>query len=183
HNHDNVNHNVINQAVQTMPCFEQPNIMNHSDTEITSDSNIIPYSQYESESQQLEPKLYDGSVIEKSNAIVIRDSEENLMLAGESHSKMLLKQKDPKMFEKKVNTTPVEYTNSMNSPEPTPSSRPTKVEVHKELPKVSMVNTSLKKLKNHLARFDVVVKERTTATSITEGTWGFEQQKLVLGMK
>nr|GEY84587.1 hypothetical protein [Tanacetum cinerariifolium] len=32
----------------------------------------------------------------------------------------------------------------MNSPKPTLSSRPTKVEVPKELPKVSMVNTSLK---------------------------------------
>ncbi|GJV08566.1 retrovirus-related pol polyprotein from transposon TNT 1-94 [Tanacetum coccineum] len=47
--------------------------------------------------------------------------------------------------------------------------RPTKVEVPKELPKVSMVNTSLKKLKYHLAGFDVVVKERTTPTAITEG--------------
>ncbi|GJS04746.1 hypothetical protein Tco_0321254, partial [Tanacetum coccineum] len=37
--------------------------------------------------------------------------------------------------------------------------RPTKVEVPKELPKVSMVNTSLKKLKHHLASFDVVVKK------------------------
>ncbi|GJV22520.1 hypothetical protein Tco_1371540, partial [Tanacetum coccineum] len=60
--------------------------------------------------------------------------------------------------------------NSMNSPEPTHSSRPTKVEVPKELPKVSMVNTSLKKLKYHLAGFDVVVKERTTPTAITEGS-------------
>nr|GEV84720.1 hypothetical protein [Tanacetum cinerariifolium] len=32
-----------------------------------------------------------------------------------------------------------------------------------------MVNSSLKKLKFHLASFDVVVKERTTATAITEG--------------
>nr|GEZ04284.1 hypothetical protein [Tanacetum cinerariifolium] len=54
--------------------------------------------------------------------------------------------------------------------EPTPSSRPTKVEVPKELSKVSMVNTSLKKLKHRLASFDVVVKERTTFTAITEGT-------------
>nr|GEW42669.1 retrovirus-related Pol polyprotein from transposon TNT 1-94 [Tanacetum cinerariifolium] len=46
HNHDNVNHNVINQAVQVMSCFEQSNIVNHSETEITSDSNIIPYSQH-----------------------------------------------------------------------------------------------------------------------------------------
>ncbi|GJW04070.1 hypothetical protein Tco_1562926 [Tanacetum coccineum] len=40
-----------------------------------------------------------------------------------------------------------------------------------------MVNTSLKKLKHHLAGFDVVVKERTTATTITEGSWGFEHIK------
>ncbi|GKD20022.1 retrovirus-related pol polyprotein from transposon TNT 1-94 [Tanacetum coccineum] len=65
----------------------------------------------------------------------------------------------------------------MNSSEPCPSSTPTKVEVPKELPKVSMVNTSLKKLKNHLVGFDLVVKERTTATAITEGTWGFEHTK------
>nr|GEV52660.1 retrovirus-related Pol polyprotein from transposon TNT 1-94 [Tanacetum cinerariifolium] len=36
-----------------------------------------------------------------------------------------------------------------------PYSQPTQVEVPKELPKVSMVNTSLKKLKHHLASFDV----------------------------
>ncbi|GJS64098.1 hypothetical protein Tco_0678662 [Tanacetum coccineum] len=36
---------------------------------------------------------------------------------------------------------------------------PPNVEIPKELPKVSMVNTSLKKLKYHLANFDVVVKE------------------------
>ncbi|GJX97474.1 hypothetical protein Tco_0353272 [Tanacetum coccineum] len=54
--------------------------------------------------------------------------------------------------------------------DPTSSCRPTKVKVPKELPKVSMVNTSLKKLKHHLAGFDVVVKERTKATAITEGS-------------
>nr|GEZ19615.1 hypothetical protein [Tanacetum cinerariifolium] len=46
HNHDNVNNNMINQAVQAMLYSEQSNIVNHSETEITSDSNIIPYSQY-----------------------------------------------------------------------------------------------------------------------------------------
>ncbi|GJX59117.1 hypothetical protein Tco_0290507 [Tanacetum coccineum] len=40
-----------------------------------------------------------------------------------------------------------------------------------------MVNTSLKRLKQHLAGFDKVVKERTTATAITEGMWGFEHTK------
>nr|GEU80236.1 hypothetical protein [Tanacetum cinerariifolium] len=59
--------------------------------------------------QTLEPKLYDGNVIEKTSAIVIPDSEEILMLTKESRSKMLFKQKDRMMLEKKVNTTPVDY--------------------------------------------------------------------------
>nr|GEU43737.1 hypothetical protein [Tanacetum cinerariifolium] len=89
----------------------------------------------ESLEQMLEPKLYDGSVIQKTEAIVIRDSEKTLMLEDES------------------------------------------LEAPKELPKVSMVNSSLKKLKFHLASFDMVVKERTTAIAITKGTWGFEHTK------
>ncbi|GJX05516.1 retrovirus-related pol polyprotein from transposon TNT 1-94 [Tanacetum coccineum] len=64
---------------------------------------------YLKKAQQLEPKLYVGDIIEKTNPIVIPDSEETLMLAEESRSKMLLKQKDPIMLEKKVNTTPVDY--------------------------------------------------------------------------
>nr|GFD24728.1 hypothetical protein [Tanacetum cinerariifolium] len=40
-----------------------------------------------------------------------------------------------------------------------------------------MVNSCLKKLKFHLASFNIVVKERTDATVITEGTWGFEHTK------
>nr|GEV89719.1 hypothetical protein [Tanacetum cinerariifolium] len=51
HNSDNVTNNVINQAVQAMSISEQSNIMNQSETKITSDSNIIPYSQYVSESK------------------------------------------------------------------------------------------------------------------------------------
>ncbi|GJU46056.1 retrovirus-related pol polyprotein from transposon TNT 1-94 [Tanacetum coccineum] len=155
--------------------------------------------------QQLEPKLYDGNIIKKTCTIVIPDSEDTLMLAEESRSKMILKQQDPMMLEKKVNTKPVDYNvlnqlsqdfekrfvpqtelsaeqafcslKSMTSSDPSSSCRPTKVEVPNELPKVSMVNTSLKKLKRHLAGFDVVVKERTTATTITEGSWGFEHTK------
>nr|GEY84727.1 hypothetical protein [Tanacetum cinerariifolium] len=65
----------------------------------------------------------------------------------------------------------------VNSKEPNLSSSTTIVEVPKELPKVIMVNSSLKKFKFYLASFDVVVKERTTATAITKGTWGFEHTK------
>ncbi|GKF27520.1 hypothetical protein Tco_0093862, partial [Tanacetum coccineum] len=44
HNHDNVNNNRINQAMHVMPSSEQSNVVNHSENEITIDSNIIPYS-------------------------------------------------------------------------------------------------------------------------------------------
>ncbi|GJW64442.1 retrovirus-related pol polyprotein from transposon TNT 1-94 [Tanacetum coccineum] len=152
--------------IMAMSSSEQSNVVNHSETKITSDSNIIPYSQYVIESQQAVVQNSNSSaqqdalilsVIEQMktqvnmSAIVIPDFEETLMLAEESRLKILTKQQDPMMFEKKVNTT----LNSMNSPEPTLSSRPTKVEVPKELPKVSMVNTSLKKLKYLLAGFDM----------------------------
>nr|GFB54918.1 hypothetical protein [Tanacetum cinerariifolium] len=115
--------------------------------------------------QQLQPKLYDGNVIINTSAIVIPDSEETLMLAEESH---LEKHFVPQT---KLSTEQAFWSQiSMNSSYPSPSCRPTNVEVSKELPKVSMVNTSLKKLKHHLASFDVVVKERTTATAITKGS-------------
>nr|GEZ14258.1 hypothetical protein [Tanacetum cinerariifolium] len=122
--------------------------------------------------QQLKPKLYDGNVIEKTNAIVIHDSEETLMLTEESHLETRFVSQTKLAAEQAFWSQ-----NSVNFPEPTLSSRPTKVKVPKELPKGGMVNTSLKKLKHHLASFDVVVKERTMSTTITEGTWGFEHTK------
>ncbi|GKG29250.1 hypothetical protein Tco_0416615, partial [Tanacetum coccineum] len=98
---------------------------------------------YLKKAQQLEPKLY----VEKTNPIMISDSGDTLILAEESRSKMILKQQDPMMLEKRVNTTPIDYAvlnqlsqdfktrfvpqtelsaeqdfwskNSMNSPEPT----------------------------------------------------------------
>nr|GFB25378.1 hypothetical protein [Tanacetum cinerariifolium] len=69
---------------------------------------------------------------------------------------------------------------SVQTNEPNLSATTTIVEVLKELPKVSMVNSCLKKLKSYLANFDMVVKERTTTTAITEGTWGFEHLESVL---
>ncbi|GJY53872.1 retrovirus-related pol polyprotein from transposon TNT 1-94 [Tanacetum coccineum] len=54
---------------------------------------------------------------------------------------------------------------------------PVEIDAPKELPKISLVNTSFQKLKNHLASFDMVVKVRTTPDAITEGSWGFEHTK------
>ncbi|GJY01127.1 retrovirus-related pol polyprotein from transposon TNT 1-94 [Tanacetum coccineum] len=269
HNPDNVDNNMINQGVQVMPSSEQSSVMNHSETEITSDSNIIPYSQYVTESQQaavqnsnssaqqdalilsvieqlktqvinytkinldnksvndtltaelerykeqvkvlkegqnvdlkitllkndfkkeesrnidreiaLEKKIKqldnivykrDQSAQTNTSAIVIPDSKETLMLVEESHFE--------KQFVPQTELSAEQAfwsQNSMNSTDPSPFCRPTKVEVSKEPPKVIMVNTSLKKLKHHFAAFDVVIKERTKAIAITEGSWGFKHTK------
>ncbi|GJQ93947.1 hypothetical protein Tco_0005086 [Tanacetum coccineum] len=56
---------------------------------------------------------------------------------------------------------------------------PVKIEAPKELPKVSLVNTSLQKLKYHLGNFDIVVKKRITPDAIIEGSWGFEHTKAI----
>ncbi|GJV54695.1 retrovirus-related pol polyprotein from transposon TNT 1-94 [Tanacetum coccineum] len=60
---------------------------------------------------------------------------------------------------------------------------PIKVEVPIKLPKVSLVNESLKKLKFHLAKFESVVKKKTTPDALTEGEWGFEHTKTVFIIK
>nr|GEU80759.1 hypothetical protein [Tanacetum cinerariifolium] len=69
HNPDNVTNNVINQAVQAMPISKQSNIMNQSETKITSDSNIIPYSQYVSESQYA--AIQNSNFLTQQDAIIL----------------------------------------------------------------------------------------------------------------
>nr|GEX42077.1 hypothetical protein [Tanacetum cinerariifolium] len=191
-----------NQSAQTVHMLTKPQFFyDHSTRQALGFQNPC----YLKRAQQLKPKMYDGSVIQKTDAIVIHDSEETLMLEDESLSKMLQKQNDPIMSEKKVITKPVDYAAfyqllkdfetrfvpqtelsaeqafwsqySVQSKEPNLSSSTTLVEVPKEFSKVSMVNSSLKKLKFHLASFDMVVKERTTATAIMKGTWRFKQTK------
>nr|GEV74030.1 putative ribonuclease H-like domain-containing protein [Tanacetum cinerariifolium] len=91
--------------------------------------------------QQLKPNLYDGSVIEKSDAIVIPDTEETLLLAEESRSKMIEKQNDPKMTEKKTELSAEQAFWSqylVQTDGPNLSATTTIVEVLKELLKVSM---------------------------------------------
>ncbi|GJZ54801.1 retrovirus-related pol polyprotein from transposon TNT 1-94 [Tanacetum coccineum] len=137
--------------------------------------NNIVYKMGQS-AQTIRPMLYDGDVIAKGTSVIsIADSEETLMLEEESRSKMVLKQSEPMVLEKNINIKP----SSPSSEEPNASNTPDKPDVPKELPKVSLVNKSLKLIKHHLAGFDKVVKERTTPSGITEGTWGFEHTKAV----
>ncbi|GJU57383.1 retrovirus-related pol polyprotein from transposon TNT 1-94 [Tanacetum coccineum] len=48
---ENTHNDMLNQSVQEMPYSEQTHLVNYPENEITSDSNIIPYSQYLLETQ------------------------------------------------------------------------------------------------------------------------------------
>ncbi|GJX37661.1 retrovirus-related pol polyprotein from transposon TNT 1-94 [Tanacetum coccineum] len=76
HNPNNVDNNIINQGVQVVPSSEQSNVVNHSETEITSDSNIIPYSQYVIESQQATINLDNKSANDTLTAELERYKEQ-----------------------------------------------------------------------------------------------------------
>ncbi|GJU85207.1 retrovirus-related pol polyprotein from transposon TNT 1-94 [Tanacetum coccineum] len=86
HNPDNVNNNMINQkcAGDAYVTESQQAVVQNSNSSAQQDALIL-------------------------FAIMILESEETLMLAEESRVKMLLKQPDLMVLEKKVNTTPVDY--------------------------------------------------------------------------
>ncbi|GKE64407.1 hypothetical protein Tco_1518568 [Tanacetum coccineum] len=86
-NHDNADNNLMNHVVQAMPSSEQSSVVNNSETKITSDSNIIPYSQYMKESQQAAVQNSNSSaqqdalilfVIEQLKTQVIKCTKINL---------------------------------------------------------------------------------------------------------
>ncbi|GJR78616.1 integrase, catalytic region, zinc finger, CCHC-type containing protein [Tanacetum coccineum] len=162
---------------------------------------------YLRKAQRIKPTLYDGIVIsDKHVAMPVIDDEETLILEEKSRSKMSEKAKDPEVINKNISHKPIDYEKlnrlsedfgkrftpqqemdaeqafwfRISNPTSKPSdASPVKIEAPKELPKVSLVNESLKKLKFHLARFDNVVKIRTTPDARTEGEWGFEHTKSV----
>ncbi|GJV11414.1 retrovirus-related pol polyprotein from transposon TNT 1-94 [Tanacetum coccineum] len=141
--------------------------------------------------------LYDGVVMSNTHvAMPVIDDEETLILEEESRSKMSIKAKDPEVIAKKISHKPIDYEklnrltedfgkrftpqqelsaeqafwfhilNPTIEPSYTP---PVIVDVPSELPKVSLVNASLKKLKFHLTQFDTIVKKRTTPNALEEG--------------
>nr|GEU56789.1 zinc finger, CCHC-type [Tanacetum cinerariifolium] len=148
HNHDNV----INQVMQAMPCSKRSNIVNHSKIEITSDSNIISYSEYVSESQQVVVQNSNShtqqdalilSVVKQLKTQVVNCTKINLdnksvndTLTAElerykEHVRILTEGQNVDLKSKDNVLDSCAQSNSVNYPEPTPSSRPTKVEVPK----------------------------------------------------
>ncbi|GJW52964.1 hypothetical protein Tco_0097049 [Tanacetum coccineum] len=149
--------------------------------------------------QRIKPTLYDGIVMsDKHVAMHVIDDEETLILEEESRSKMSEKEKDSKVINKNISHKPIDYEKinrltddcgkrftpqqelsteqafwlRMSDPTSKPSDALlVKIEAPKELPKISLVNESLKNLKFHLDKFDNVVKMRTTPKARTEGEW------------
>nr|GFA55691.1 hypothetical protein [Tanacetum cinerariifolium] len=129
---------------------------------------------YLKKAQQLKPKLYDGSVIEKSDAIVIPDTEETLMLAEESRSRMIEKQNDPQMIEKKTKLSAEQAFWShylVQTDKPHLFACTTIVEVPKELPKVSMVKGQVKEqVSRILPRIEQSVNAQLKAEVLTRSS-------------
>ncbi|GKB87621.1 hypothetical protein Tco_0959893 [Tanacetum coccineum] len=144
---------------------------------------------------------------DKHVAMSVIDDEETLILEEESRSKISEKVKDPKIIDKNISHKPIDYEkiNSLSkdfrkrfTPQQElsaeqafwlrmsdPTNKPSnallvKIEAPKELPKISLVNESLKKLKLHLAKFDNVVKIRTTTNARTEDFLAYNDLKAQL---
>ncbi|GJY80616.1 hypothetical protein Tco_0493367 [Tanacetum coccineum] len=161
---------------------------------------------YLKKAQLIKPTWYDGIVISaKHVAMPVIDDEETLILEEECRSKMSKKEKDPEAIKQNISYIPIDYEKlnrlsddfgkcftlqqelsaeqafwlRMSNPTSKPSyASPVKIEAPKELPKVSLVNESLKNLKFHLARFDNVVKIRTTPDARTEGMFKLDLEPL-----
>ncbi|GJT81612.1 retrovirus-related pol polyprotein from transposon TNT 1-94 [Tanacetum coccineum] len=293
-----------NQSVQALQDFEQTPVMDFTDNEISSDSNIIPYSQYLQETQQttvqdsnlqaqqdsmilsvieqiseqminhmidsqmddmireklalkeqidsleqnLSKQIKEKESLFKTFSVFKNESKEkenkymeneidlekkikeldNIICkvgqsaqtvhmltkpqafydnthkqALESRSKMSEKAKDPEVIAKKISHKPIDYEklNSLTddfekcfSPQQELSAEqafwfhilnpsiessytpPVILEVPNELPKMSLVNASLKKLKFYLTQFEFVVKKRTTPNALEEVSMQLKQE-------
>ncbi|GKB60326.1 retrovirus-related pol polyprotein from transposon TNT 1-94 [Tanacetum coccineum] len=194
----------VGQSAQTVHMLTKPQAF-YDNTHKQALGYQNPF--YLKKAQRLKPTLYDGVVLSNTHvAMPVIDDEETLILEEESRSKMSEKAKDPEVIAKKISHKPIDYENLNSltddfekhfSPQQELSAEqafwfhilnpsiessftpPVIVEVPSELPKVSLVNASLKKLKFHLTQFDSVVKKRTTPNALEEGEWGFEHTKTV----
>nr|GFC05177.1 hypothetical protein [Tanacetum cinerariifolium] len=133
------------QSAQTIHMLTKPQVFyNHATRQALGFQN----PRYLKKAQQLKSNLYDGSVIGKSDVIVLPDSENTLMHDEESRSKMIAKQNDPQLIEKKTESYAEQAfwsQYSVQTDEPTHSGT-TIVEVPKELPKESMCDDLINKV-------------------------------------
>ncbi|GKD61952.1 hypothetical protein Tco_1299461 [Tanacetum coccineum] len=97
----------MGQSTQTMHMLTKPQAF-YDESHKTTLGYQNPF--YLSQARREVPTLYDGHTIVKTHdALYVTDTEETLELAEESRLKMLAKQNDPSLKEKKVNIAPVDY--------------------------------------------------------------------------
>ncbi|GKC01626.1 hypothetical protein Tco_0987762, partial [Tanacetum coccineum] len=120
--------------------------------------------------QRIKPTLYDGIVMsDKHVAMPVIDDEETLILEEKSRSKILSEDFGKRFTPQQEMDVEQAFWLRIYNPTSKPSNASLVIiEAPKKLPKVSLVNESLKKLKFHLARFDNVVEIRTTPDARTE---------------
>ncbi|GJU04870.1 retrovirus-related pol polyprotein from transposon TNT 1-94 [Tanacetum coccineum] len=155
----------VGQSAQTVHMLTKPQAF-YDNTHKQALGYQNPF--YLRKAQRIKPTLYDGAVISKTHvAMPVIDDEETLILEEESRSKMFEKAKDPEVIAKKISHKPIDYEKLNSIIEDFET-----LDVPSELPKVSLVNASLKKLKFNLTQFDSMVKKRTTPSALEEGEWG-----------
>ncbi|GJY38372.1 retrovirus-related pol polyprotein from transposon TNT 1-94 [Tanacetum coccineum] len=126
---------------------------------------------YLKKDQRIKPTLYDGVVISNTHvAMPVIDDEETLILEEESRLKMFEKAKDPETVKQNISHKPIDYEKLNRLTEDfgkcfTPQQE---LSAEQAFGYVSLVNTSLKRLKFHLTQFDLVVKKRTTPSAFEE---------------
>nr|GEW83550.1 hypothetical protein [Tanacetum cinerariifolium] len=153
-----------NQSVHALQDLEQLPVMKFTDNEISSDSNIIPYSRYLQETHQA--TVQDTDLQAQQDSMILFVIEQILT---DDFGKRFTPQQElsaEQAFWLRISNPSIES-----------SLPPVRVEVPSELPKVSLVDESLKKLKFQLAQFNSVVKKRTTPNALTEGECRFEHTK------
>ncbi|GKE10367.1 hypothetical protein Tco_1413918 [Tanacetum coccineum] len=122
----------VGQSAQTVHMLTKPQVFyDNSHKQALGYQNLF----YLKKVQRIKPTLYDGSVISSEHvAMLVIDDDETLILE-----------------EVKLSAEQAFWFHMSNPTTESSDTSPVKVDVPRELPKVSLVNESLKKLKFHLA--------------------------------
>ncbi|GJV76236.1 hypothetical protein Tco_1507820 [Tanacetum coccineum] len=140
---------------------------------------------YLSKAKQVQPALYNGHEIVKTNhaRALVHDSEDTLEIAETTKKQMIENMKDPEYWsDDLLKMTAKTLKEKAKSAKPItamavyPPNTPAKL-VPKVLPTKSQVQVNIFSLVQLFLEFDKPCKKRITPTGLTEGEMGFEQIK------
>ncbi|GJV87972.1 hypothetical protein Tco_1531910 [Tanacetum coccineum] len=184
------------QSMQTMHMLTKPQVF-YNESHKTALGYQSPL--YLTQAQRKVHALYYGhTIVKKHDALFMIDIEETQILAEESRIKMLEKQNDLIMKEKKVDITPIDYValnklskhfvkhfvpekqlsaeqafwlpiSKIVSKKPPVQPEPVKKDIPRELHSRSLVKDSFNKMRSHLNNFDKVITIRTKVIGQNKG--------------